>query len=206
MDERNLLEIGREYDAQDNIEKAYRYYLEAALSGTDGEAIYSLAQLYWSGDYVGQDIDKACHYFELAYECGYEIPAEYYITIGHNYTQERSYHKKDFDKASIWFHRALEKGIDYAYACLGAMYYEGDLVEQDYKKAYELFIQSGVKDSMPLYYLGQMYEFGFYVKQDMDKALEYYHKIVDEHPYEGDLHYDLAVEWLSDYQLSLIME
>ncbi len=205
MNERELLEIGRKYDAQDNLEMAYRYYLEAALSGTDGEAIYSLAKLYWSGDYVGQDIDKAVHYFELTYENGYEIPSEYYISIGDDYTHENGYHNKSFDKANMWFQRALRKGIDYAYACLGMVYYEGDIVERDYKKAYELFIQSGEVESMPLYYLGQMYEYGFYVQQDMDKALEYYHRIVDEHPYVGDLHYNLASDRLADYQLSLIM-
>lgn len=58
---------------------------------------------------------------------------------------------------------------------LGALYYLGDFVEQDYKKAaelYELAIQWGCEQS--IINMGYIYEYGRIGKPDYTKAYEYY--------------------------------
>ena len=87
----------------------------------------------------------------------------------------------------------------YAYACMGELYYNGEGVEVDYDKAYELFVKSGEEETLPLYYLGLMHELGQVVPQSTEKAREYYTRIIDEHLEikDVDLHYELAEKRLA---------
>ena len=193
MDSKELYELAKEYEEQEDFEEAYRYYLEAALADDDGEAVSKLADMYLNGDYVDIDFDKSAHYFEIALERGYKIPAYIYILIGSTYEKESP------ETAISWYQKAADAGIKYAYACLGEHYYKGDVLPQDYKKAFEFFEKAG-NHTITFYYLGQMYENGYYVNQNIEKAREYYQRVLDEFPdYKdyGDLHYGLASERLS---------
>ena len=201
MSDVNLIEIAKKYEKNDEPGKAYQYYLEAALADDDKDAVYALANMYMLGDYVGEDFEKAAHYFEIAYERGYDLSPELFIFIGSGYENGDRYREKMPEAARKWYQMAAEAGVDYAYACLGKLLYEGDCGEQDYQKAYECFIKAGEKESMTLYYLGLMYENGQYVKKNSQKAKEYYEKIVNENPdlkSYGDLHYGLAEQRLGN--------
>ena len=60
---------------------------------------------------------------------------------------------------------------------LAVLYYKGENVKQDYKKAAELFEKAalqGVPDAQ--YNLGIFYQNGYGVKQDFTKAVEWYEK------------------------------
>lgn len=197
MDTKELMKIANKYEESGEPDKAYIYWLEAALADDDGEAVYKLADMYLKGKYVNEDFDKASHYFELAYERGFDLPRALFVFIGGRYENKDENQKGDRETALKWYQMAADSGVDYAYACIGAMYFEGKGVEQDYKRAFELFKQSGEKETMPLYYLGMMYELGLYVEQDNDKAIKYYERILNEHSNlkeYGDEHYFLAEE------------
>ena len=105
------------------------------------------------------DYDKSAHYYEIACERGYKLPPYLYVFIGGSYMSETG----DPQEAMRWFQRGADAGVDYAYACMGQLYYEGRGVERDYRRAYELFVKSGEKETLPLYYLALMYENGYYV-------------------------------------------
>ena len=200
MDSKKLLQMAKEYEDKDDLDRAYQCYLEAALSEDDGEAVYALAEKYLKGDIVEWDVDKAAHYFELAYERGYDIPADCFVMIGCQYNKPSK--PRNPETAMWWYEKALEGGVDYANACIGELYYLGEGVEKDYKKAFEHFKK--VKDQgLPYYYLGLMYESGNYVGKDLVKAREYYSKIVDEMPIlgdYGDYYYSLARQRLDELE------
>jgi len=196
MDSKELLRLAKEYEEKDDPDRAYQCYLEAAMAEDDGEAVYVLAEKYLKGAIVAWDVDKAAHYFELAYERGYEIPAECYVMIGGLYRQQDE--KRNLEMAMWWYQKALDAGLNYVNACIGELYYLGEGVDKDCKRAFELFKK--VEDqSLPYYYLGLMYESGDYVQKDLVKAAEYYSKIVNDMPILrdcGDFYYCLAVQRL----------
>ena len=197
MDTKELMKIANKYEENGEPDKAYIYWLEAALADDDGEAVYKLADMYLKGKYVNVDFDKSSHYFEIAYERGYNLPKWLFVFIGGHYENGGEYQKEDHEAALKWYQMATDSGVAYAYACIGSMYFEGKGVEQDYKKAFELFKQSGEKETMPLYYLGMMFEKGLYVDRNTEKAKEYYNRILNDYSdlkEYGDQHYLLAEE------------
>lgn len=75
----------------------------------------------------------------------------------------------------LGFRMAISIGSAASMNCLGALYYMGDVVEQDYQKAaelYELAMDNGCYQS--IINLGYIYEYGRIGKPDHQKAYEYY--------------------------------
>ena len=70
---------------------------------------------------------------------------------------------------------AITSGSALSMNCLGALYYMGDIVEQDYEKAAELYeraMDAGCYQS--IINLGYIYEYGRIGKPDHDKAYQFY--------------------------------
>ena len=73
--------------------------------------------------------------------------------------------------------KSAKRGDAYAQYCLGDMYFYGDGVKQDYRKAREWFEKAATQDELTAQcYLGDMYLYGLGVKQDYNKAHEWYRK------------------------------
>lgn len=75
----------------------------------------------------------------------------------------------------LGFKLAITNGSALAMNCLGALYYMGDIVEQDYEKAAELYeraMDAGCYQS--IINLGYIYEYGRIGKPDHDKAYRFY--------------------------------
>lgn len=73
------------------------------------------------------------------------------------------------------FKFAITNGSALSMNCLGALYYMGDIVEQDYEKAAELYeraMDAGCYQS--IINLGYIYEYGRIGKPDHDKAYQFY--------------------------------
>ena len=93
MNNSELCEIAKKLEDRGDIERAYQCYLEAALTEDDGEAMYTLAKMYFEGDYVRQDYDKAGLYFGMAYDHKVNIEPWMLIQAGRYWerrTQEMS--------------------------------------------------------------------------------------------------------------------
>ena len=81
--------------------------------------------------------------------------------------------------------RAASQGDVDAQLQLGAMYYQGDGVRQDYGKALEWFKKSANQDNAAAQaYIGIMYEFGQGVSKDKKTAKEWFGKSCDS-GYQG---------------------
>ncbi|MBR4145043.1 MAG: sel1 repeat family protein [Lachnospiraceae bacterium] len=176
------------YEEKGDKEMAYRCYLENALTGTDGKSLYELGKKYLLGDFVDFDYDKAGHYFKMAYEVGYKLPAGFYIVIA---CYEKKAVNATWDSEMKWYQLAVDEGCEYGYECMGNMYME----KGDYKKAIELFLTPTKNESLSLYSLGKIYEEGLGVEKDMDKAIEYYRRTIIECDIlkdKGDEHYEKA--------------
>ncbi len=75
----------------------------------------------------------------------------------------------------LGFKLAITSGSALSMNCLGALYYMGDIVEQDYEKAAELYeraMDAGCYQS--IINLGYIYEYGRIGKPDHDKAYQFY--------------------------------
>ena len=75
----------------------------------------------------------------------------------------------------LGFKLAITNGSALSMNCLGALYYMGDIVEQDYEKAAELYeraMDAGCYQS--IINLGYIYEYGRIGKPDHDKAYQFY--------------------------------
>lgn len=107
---------------------------------------------------------------------------------------------KDTRRAIEFYEKAADVGDGYGYECIGALYFEGDGVPQDYDKAYAYFKKSKSQSSSTLYMIGEMYRMGVHFKQNMKKANKYYQMIVDgagDYPEEYmDKYYEFALERL----------
>lgn len=102
-----------------------------------------------------------------------------YPLIGHADFEDggEAYLKGDYETAANEFIPLAERGDHRAMYALGSMYSEGQGVEKDLKKSFELFSEAaknGRSDAM--YKLGLMYELGLGIKQNTKKAVRYYQK------------------------------
>lgn len=153
-----------------NLEKAiYWFKKSAALECDAGQ--YELANCYWDGIGVEEDRRLATEYYLKAYEQGYD-KAGYRLVRCY-------YYGLDIDK------NLVEEFID-NYVCfggdndkeflfyLGEMYYKGNLVEQDYKRAVECFEEAMDIDYNSYYHLAECYFYGLGTERNLSKAFEYY--------------------------------
>ena len=82
--------------------------------------------------------------------------------------------------------RAADQGDADAQFNMGAMYYDGEGVQQDYQKAKQWYEKAAEKkDANAQYILGFMYEKGHGVRQDLATAKEWYGKACDNGKQDG---------------------
>jgi len=89
----------------------------------------------------------------------------------------RFHENKSYAKAAASFRQAAARGNTEATRRLGFMYYHGEGVAQDNKRAVDLFEQSAAAgDVVSASNLAKMYEFGMGVTQDDARAAAWYEK------------------------------
>ena len=131
----------------------------------------------YSGEY---DIDKL--YYDTLCDLAEGDDTAAYIMLGDAILRGTGC-KQNAEEAIRWYEKAAEKGEYFGNECIGEMYYSGEYVTQDYKKAYEYFTKDeGRKSFCTLYHLAEMYRQGLYVKKDLATAYKYYSEIV----YDGE--------------------
>ncbi|MDR1002559.1 MAG: toll/interleukin-1 receptor domain-containing protein [Oscillospiraceae bacterium] len=101
---------------------------------------------------------------------------------------------------------AAYSGFSAAQLKAGNMFYYGDGVEQDYKRAAELYEKAALKDSAVMCNLGWLYEKGEGVRQDYGKAIVFYAKAAElgnaKAMYNLGLLYDNGECVRQDYQIA----
>ena len=175
MNNSELCEKAKWLENRGDIEKAYKLYLEAAIVEDDGEAMYALAKMYFIGDYVDENYEKAGRYFGLAYDRKVDIEPWTLIIAGTYWEQKAENDDENMLLAMKYYQAAANLGVRYGHECLGKIY----VMLGEYDKAYEHLSQMDGGNPCGFYYMGKLYDEGLGVEKDMEKAVYYYKKAVE---------------------------
>lgn len=131
-------------------------------------------------DFESLKIDKS----ELAHEFEDNGDFSFFIAQCYNGEDEMACSlgiKKDKKKYVYWLKKAVKGEEGPAIFTLGTLYYEGTVVKQDYKSAFELFVKHArdkayteKREDYSEYYLGLMYQNGYYVPQNLFMAKKWF--------------------------------
>ncbi len=196
-DSKTMVEHAKALLEKENYDEAYRLLLEAALMDENGEAMATLGQMYYDGEGVRMDYDKAGKLFGLAFENGTVEETWHLVIAGSCYEEKAKTRPEEIDMAIRCYKAAADRGLGYGYECLAELY----LNRGDYEQAYECLTSPKKLNSTGLYLLGRMYEEGLHVEKDIEKATDYYEQAVDfyidyEDEYGHDKYCDMSKERL----------
>ncbi len=146
-----------------NFRKAFDYF-KSSLDGCKWHhlnSMYMIGKMYEEGLGVEQNSEHALYWYKQAAGDVYE---EYYEFC------------RKYDYPII-----KKQGDETAQERLGEIYYFGEIVKQDYKKAYEYFQKSSDQgNSYSQLYLGMMYYYGYFVEKNTFEAFFYYKRAADQ--------------------------
>lgn len=155
-----------------DYEKAKNYY--EAVSD-DPYAQLALGLLYYYGDGVDEDTEKAQELYDTVIAEGY---VEGYLGYG-----DIAENNEEYDAAFEFYNKVLE-GNEQVYVAsamcyIGSMYFYGR-IEQNYTKAFEWYQKAAdLENISAMYYVGYMYENELGIEQDYSKAMDWYKKTAD---------------------------
>ncbi len=121
-----------------------------------------------------------------------------YVIKANEFSKKGAY-PYEIEKKIEYLEKALCKGINVAADCIGEMYFLGEEIKCDYRKAYEYFKRyKGFESFAKPFYMGRMYESGLCVRRDLQMACHEYERIVESNiPMRGsDVFYMKAAERL----------
>lgn len=146
--------------------------LQKRLSNGDGEAAYELAHIFWDGDFVEENDERAQKYFKTAIELG---SAAAMFEWGFHFIDDDD--EKMVSKAISYIKQAAQSQYPPAETYLGTVYILGDILEQDEQLGLKyLFDAEKHGDPEAKCTLAGMYIDGYLLEQDTEKAL----KLLDE--------------------------
>ncbi len=127
-----------------------------------------LGVMYYVGQGVAQDHEKARHWFTKSAEQGY---SDAQFNLGVMYSDGKDATDEDKKMAVHWFTKSAEQGDPNAQCRLGLMYDGGEGVTEDDEKAVYWFTKSAEQgDAIAQFRLGLMYDMGEGVDQDYVQA------------------------------------
>ena len=148
-----------------DIQKAIPYFEQGGKLGYIQNYIH-LGYLYFTGDLVPKDNNKAIQYYSKADSD--ESALTSLIVIYKEIGEE----KKAFKLTEKLVSNSKNSNPNIIVE-LGAMYYNGTGTKKDFKKAFDLFSQAAILEQPAAYYnLYLMFSNGCYVQKDDQKALE----------------------------------
>jgi len=181
QDDLERIRIGkREY--QKGLEACNRKYTSRALKlltkatqyGHTG-AMLKLGQMYFDGELVVQDQEKAFYWYLKAAKAKNPI-GEY--KVGMMYLRGQGI-KRDRNEAAVWLKKSAEQGYSRAQTNYGSLHLVGYGVKQDFIEAVKWFRKAADQNYGDAQYLmGVAYEYGEGVAQDIEIAKSWYRKAV----------------------------
>jgi TPR repeat protein len=151
--------------------------IEKAAEQGEAEAQFNLGLMYYQGDGVTQDYQKAYEWFQKAAEQGSAVAQ---TNLGVMYYQGDGV-TQDYQKAYEWFQKAAEQGLTRAQYYLGVLNAQGEGVAKDSQKAFEWYQKAAEQgEAEAQFNLGLMYYQGDGVTQDYQKAYEWIQKAAEQ--------------------------
>lgn len=126
-------------EVQKDLQKAFEWFAKGAKD-CNSKAYYWKGLMLFKGEAPYQDDKEAFNCYHAA-ACKGIIEAMYDVAIC--YLQGKGV-EKDCENAFLWFEDAANKG-EHAYATYyqGLSYYQGEVVKQNYTKAFNCYIKAG---------------------------------------------------------------
>lgn len=147
-----------------------------AIENGDSVSQQDVGFMYYHGDLLEVDYDKAFNWYNRAALCG---KRDAYLYLGKCYNFAHGC-KQDYKKALQYYEMAGGRGNLEAQHNAGFLYFDGIGTDVDYDRAFFLY-DNAVKGGY--FYaacnLGYCYEGGFGVEKDLEKAV-YYYKLAAE--------------------------
>lgn len=181
--------LGNSFEELKNAEEAIYWYETAANQDDDPFgilSIYKLGSLYDNGILVKEDPNKAFEYFKIAAEKG--VPdAQYRLACF--YDESYGVVSINRKRAAYWYKKAADQGHTIAKYNLAICYQNGDGVDKDLEKAFNL-VQDAAIENLPIAQttLGLYYEQGIYVKKDSGNAIYWYKKAIENDDEDAQEH------------------
>ena len=160
----HLKGLGVSQDSQ----AALKWFKSAAL--TNRVALYNLAEMYWFGDGVEKDVQRAADLFRRSADSGFP-PAQY--RLGEFYLKQRDRDLNDEASAINWFKESAKNGVEQAKVYLAQAYASGVGVSRNLAECRRLLEEAagnGAADAQAD--LGALYLKGEGVAQDISRAAE----------------------------------
>ncbi len=159
-----------------NTKTKFEECYELANKG-DVNAINSLAEMYYDGNGVDKNYEKAIEWYSKAAEQGF-APAQH--SMGWMY--EKGYGvDKNYEKAVEWYSKAAEQEYALSLNNLGCMYKDGKGVNKNTRKAFEFFTRAANQgNSNACNNLGLMYNHGHGIEKNNEKAVEWFTKAANQ--------------------------
>ena len=150
-----------------NVDEAVKWYTKAASNG-DADASFKLGCIYEGEMGIPKDDSLAYKMFMQAAMAG--VPEAQFRVGDLAYEGKIEGGKRG---AAKWF-SLCEDTVPIAKFNLATMYYSGDGIEKDLKKAFDMYAQLGeMGDPDALFQVGKMYIGGEGVEMDPQKGFEY---------------------------------
>jgi uncharacterized protein len=163
------------YHGAKGVEKDHKQafkYIKMHVDTGEVSNICWLAYMYYQGEGVAADVDKAIPLYEKAITLKQKVA---YSNLGAIYSKEK-YGKCDIALALQYYNKGAELGDLYAINSLGFVYAEGTIVEKDITKAVEFF-KKAVEKNFPesQFKLAEIYEKGSgEIKMNKEEAIKLY--------------------------------
>ena len=135
-------------------------------------ALFCIGNIYWRGQDVEKDYNKARYYFEMAAKQNH---APSLNNLGQMYENGDGV-EKNGEKAAELYLMASNAGNEVASQNLGSLYMFGQIIPQNYMlalKYYQLALEQGSTSDVVLNNLGVLYMDGKGTAKDWNKALKY---------------------------------
>ena len=142
-----------------------------AIEQNDAESQNNLGNVYWFGEGVSEDTEKAVKWYRKAAEQGY---AEAQYNLGYCYENGIGI-RKDETEAVKWYRKAAEQGYAGAQNNLGYCYENGLGIRRDDAEAVKWYRKAAEQGRVSAQYnLGNAYEYGKGVSKDKAEAVKWY--------------------------------
>ena len=159
------------------FQKALPIIQDLAQRG-DAIAQSHLGLMYFNGDGVDKDFNKASYWYEKSATSGLihqaTVDAMFQLAV---LFKGYGGHPKDMARMIHWLEQAGNAGDVEAMNQLGLLFYDGQGVTKDYAKAFEWFSKAAAKNHPESQsFMGDLYRFGRSVDKDYAEAVRWYEK------------------------------
>ena len=161
----------------EQYEDAVKLY-QVAAEQKNAEALYHLADCYYSAYGVEVDKEKSFELTRESAELGY---ADAQYQLGYFYESGDDGFTQDYEEAVKWYKKAADQNYADAQCNLAYCYMLGYGGDVDVKEVAELFRKAAEqKNPIAEYYLGWCYENGYGLDTDFEQALYWYKEAADQ--------------------------